>query len=114
MEVAIDAFDFDEWVTLSKSEPDTFERRRYECVEHLISGSTNIQRMRGLQCRIDLERIRAKTSMKACLRISELMWDSLLHCHELLDTFVYRSPTEVRTLLRPTRQAKVIHLHPKS
>ena len=105
----IDTFDFDEWATLAKSEPEAFERRRREYVEHLISDSTNIRRMRGLQCRIDMERIRARTELKACLRIYSLMWDSFLDCQNALDDFVQISSLS----LLPKQGAQIIRFQQK-
>jgi hypothetical protein len=67
-----DIFDFDEWATLAKFAPDEFERRRIEYVEQLISKYGNTPRLRGLQCSIDMERIRARTALKSCLRSAGL------------------------------------------
>jgi hypothetical protein len=70
-------FDFDAWRQLAENSPADFERRRRAAVEQVINGrGVNVSRMRALQCRIDLEIRRAKTPLKACLRLSGLMWDS--------------------------------------
>jgi hypothetical protein len=107
-------FDFDEWATLAKSAPDVFEQRRHEYVEHLISGCTNPRRLRGLQCHIDMERIRARTAMKSCLRISSLMWDSFLDCQDALDAFVHRGVLSEKISALPARRAQIIPLRRKS
>jgi len=109
-----DSFDFDEWATLAKSAPDVFEQRRREQVERLISECRDNRRLRGLQCSIDMERIRAHTAMKSCLRISSLMWDSFLDCQEALNTFVDSGPAAVKNSSLPMRQAKVIYFQRKS
>lgn len=49
------------------------------------------RRLRGLQFRIDMVRRRARTPMGACLKISSMMWESLLGSHGLktaLDTLL--------------------------
>lgn len=104
-----DTFDFDEWVTLAKFAPDAFEQRRREHVDHLISEGTDIRRLRGLQCRIDMERTRARTAMKSCLRISSLMWDSFLDCQDALDVFVHMSLPPAKNSSLPTQKAQIIH-----
>lgn len=104
----IDTFDFDEWATLARSAPDAFEQRRREHVEHLISGCEDARRLHGLQCRIDLERMRARTALKSCLRISSMMWDSFLDCQNALDIFVHMNPSSKKALPSPMRKAQII------
>jgi hypothetical protein len=112
--MGIDNFNFDEWATLAKSAPDVFEHQRREYVEHLISESQNIHRMRGLQCRIDMERIRARTAMKSCLRISSLMWDSFLDCQGALDIFVHMNSSSEKIPPLPLQSAQVINFRRKN
>ena len=104
----MNTFDFDEWATLAKSAPDQFEMRRRTYIEHAISESNNIRRMRGLQCRIDMERIRARTAMKACLRITSLMWDSLFDCRDALNTFVSMTHVPKKQVTQSMQNAKVL------
>jgi hypothetical protein len=79
------AFDFDEWATLARTDPEAFEARRLALIEDYLGQfpSPEQQRLRGLQFRIDMERRRARTPMAACLRLSAMMWDSLLGRHGL-------------------------------
>lgn len=71
-------FDFDAWVALGRADPEAFERLRAEFIERFIEGrSTDKERSRRQQCRIDLERRRAKVPLKACLRLSNMMWESV-------------------------------------
>ncbi len=74
------AFDFDQWATLAKRDQAAFEDCRQasinEAINDAISRGGNERRLRGLQSRIELERRRARTPLKACLRLSSLMWDS--------------------------------------
>lgn len=111
----IDTFDFDEWATLAKSTPDVFEQRRRDCIERLISdGCNNSRRLRGLQCRIDMERIRARTPLKACLRIYTLMFDSFLELHNALDAFVHaRQPAAIISPLK-AQKPQVIYFRRKN
>jgi hypothetical protein len=81
------AFDFDRWAELAKADPQVFEAWRLALIEETIAGAPADcrQRMRGLQFRIDLERRRARTPLKACMRISSLMWQSVMGEDGLLD-----------------------------
>lgn len=104
-------FNFDEWSALAQSAPEEFESRRNSVIEGVISGCTNARRLRGLQCRIDLERARARTPLKACLRLSSLMWDSLYECHDQLNLLAYSAGTRHATLpatRKPAVDAKIL------
>jgi len=107
----MDSFNFDAWVELAKASPDEFEQRRCDVVESLISNSDgNIRRLRGLQCNIDMERIRARTPLKACLRISSLMSDSFLKMNDELKMFV-ELDCETTSISSHSRSgAKIIHI----
>lgn len=100
-------FDFDEWSQLAKDDPFAFEARRIALIEAYLrqfplSGQ---RRLRGLQFRIDMERRRARTPMGACLKISSMMWESLLGAHGLktaLDTLMV-GPNQ--SVIAPPRHA---------
>lgn len=81
------AFDFDEWATLARNDPAGFESRRLALIENFLRQfpQSEQRRLRGLQFRIEMERRRARTPMAACLRLSSMMWDSLLGSHGLKD-----------------------------
>ncbi len=74
------SFDFDEWATLARTDPAGFEARRFALIENYLRQfpPPGQHRLRGLQFRIDMERRRARTPMAACLKLSAMMWDSLL------------------------------------
>lgn len=74
------AFDFDEWASLAKANPHAFEARRQALIDNFLGQFPDPERrrLRGLQFRIDMERRRARTPMAACIRLSSMMWDSLL------------------------------------
>jgi len=72
--------EFAEWVALAEQEPATFEKLRLAAIEAYIDSvpDEHQARLRRLQWRIDQERRLARTPMAACLRLSRMMWDSLL------------------------------------
>jgi len=83
------SFDFDEWARLARTDRHAFEARRLALIEAFIRQfpGPDQRRLRGLQFRIDMERRRARTPMAACLRLSAMMWDSLLGRHGLKEAF---------------------------
>ena len=101
-------FNFDEWSALAQSAPEEFESRRSSAIESVISGCTNVRRLRGLQCRIDLERERARTPLKACVRLSSMMWDSLYECREQLHRLAYARVERAPLPPPPKREAKIL------
>lgn len=111
-------FDFDEWTNLANISPEEFEQRRHRAIEKVIANGTNSRRLRGLQCRIDLERRRARTPLKACIRLSSMMWASLMDCRNELNQLVRvtSNPSCARTALaRSVMEAKIIPFsrHPR-
>jgi hypothetical protein len=78
-------FDFDAWALLARDDPEEFERRRRAAIDALIASSPESQRrLAGIQFRIDMERRLAHTPLKACLRLSEMMWDTFLELQPAL------------------------------
>ncbi len=71
--------DFDDWAELAQSDPVAFEHRREQAIDELIARMPEHkqQRMRCLQWKIDQVRARAGSPMAACIKLSEMMWDSL-------------------------------------
>ncbi len=106
--MSISTFDFDEWAALAESAPSEFERRRWERVESLIYKGSNVTRLRGLQCRIDLERIRSRTAMQGCLRIYSLMWDSFLYYQTMLNSCIGGNSLSETPQQSPLKQAEII------
>lgn len=81
-----EGFDFDFWAELARSDPESFDRRRQELLETAIRQyKGDKRRIRGLQCRINMERIKARVPLKACIRLSSLMWDSFCELNECLN-----------------------------
>jgi hypothetical protein len=106
----MEQFDFDAWAALAKTSPGVFEQQRQGAVESIISTGNNVRRLCGLQCRIDLERARARTPMKACLRLCTLMWDAFLECRAELNTLVHTGTSSAKRLAHPAsaQSAKVL------
>jgi len=72
--------DFDQWAVLAKTDPAAFEAKRTEVIEDVIQNmpADKQHRMRCLQWKIDQVRGQAANPMAACIKLSELMWDSLV------------------------------------
>ena len=72
--------DFDAWSEMARSDPETFELMRQTAIESAIAkaSESNRHRLRCLQWRIDQERRLASSPMAACLRISRMMWRTVL------------------------------------
>lgn len=82
-------FDFDAWMNLARVSPREFEEYRLLVIEHTIQSYGNSAQLRRLQFRIDAERFRARTPLKACLRLSALMWDEFLELNSALNQFAH-------------------------
>lgn len=72
-------FDFERWSKLAKSDPAGFEALRRQEVATFIQSAPTRQRLRleRLQWRIDRERERVKNPLLSCIRIYNMMWESL-------------------------------------
>jgi hypothetical protein len=83
---AFPRFDFDEWASLARQDPQGFEVRRQEAIEQLIlAAPEHLQpRLRRLQWRIDMERRRHDNPLGACIGIYGMMIESVYGEHGLL------------------------------
>ena len=72
-------FDFEEWASLAKTDPQAFEAKREAAISQLIAGaSPRMQtRLRGLQWRIDMDRSRASNPLSSCMQMFNKMWASV-------------------------------------
>ncbi len=96
--------ELEELRNLAERDPEGLERLRAELVENLIAqvrNETKRRRLRGLQFRINLETERCKTPLSACLRLSEMMHESLLLLRES-----FRAPLEMQQLRNHNRQSQ--------
>lgn len=71
--------DWEQWVKLFRENPEEFERQRLAAIEELIdSQPVHIRhRSRQLQWRIDAIRRRAPNSLSACIRIYDMMIETV-------------------------------------
>lgn len=104
--------EFDHWAHLAVADPDAFEARRSRLIEAFIS-SVPVERqprLRGLQWRIDQVRRTARTPLASCIRISRMMWDSVLGAgglHEVLNTALDHPPG-AQSVRVPRLDAKIL------
>ena len=100
--------DFDEWSQLANRDPEGFERRREALIEDFLRRQHphRRERLRRLQWRIDRERERSGSPLGACLRLSDLMWDSFAGAGGLLEQL--RALREGAAPARRRRPAEVI------
>ena len=105
-------FDFDHWATIARDDPDRFELMREALLEEMIQQSPdNIrQRMEGLQWKINQVRNRSANPMTSCLRISRMMWDSVLGEQGLLTAL--ETPEKILRPLAGEGIDKVVQLKP--
>jgi hypothetical protein len=106
-------FDFAAWARLAKEDPEEFERRRQQEIRKLIDARPDLRhRLEGLQFRIDAERMLARTPLKACLRMSTMMWDSFYDLKDQLDALAagVRGTAPLTSTTTNSRPADVIPL----
>jgi hypothetical protein len=90
--------DFDSMTALAQQDPLEFERLRQLAIDGYINSvpAERRARLRRLQWRIDQER-RNRTPLSACIRISKMMWEHFTGQHGLLNLFVDKPLTRVKT-----------------
>jgi hypothetical protein len=100
-------FDVDEWQRLAREDPREFERRRQAAIESLIGQApAELQgRLRALQCRIDLERRRAKTPLEATVRLQSMMWERFGQLRDTLMTLTGQAAPA------PARRARILRFN---
>ncbi len=109
-------FDFEYWRELAATDAAAFETARRQAIADLIDSAPEERqrrRMRGLQWRIDCIRDASPNAMDACLKISSMMWDSVLGDDGLLErlrALEGKGPLPVK----PRFPAKVIPLMPNA
>ncbi len=83
--------DFDSWfdtmTNMAKENPEAFELLRMQMIKNIIDAAPvdNRRRLIGLQWRVDQERRLARTPMGTCIRLSNMMWESVTGDNGLLD-----------------------------
>ena len=106
------AIDFEAWAALARSDPAAFEEKRVRAIEKALQAmpEPRQQRLRRLQWKIDRVRARCGTPMSACIKLSGMMWDSLVGPGGLKDWLerLGGAPAE------PLPEARVLQLNPRS
>lgn len=79
--------DFDTLMELAEKDPAAFDQLKAEAVEDTISSASadSQRRLRGLQWQVDVELKKAKTLMEGCVKVSEMMHDSLWELRMVLE-----------------------------
>ncbi len=80
---------FEVLVDMARNDPQGLESLRVSLTEAVINGvedERKRKRLQGLQFRVDLERQRARTPLAACIRVSEMMCQSLAELHRSMVT----------------------------
>ena len=103
-------FDFGHWSKLASEDPERFEAERAEAIAELIdqSPSSAKRRMVGLQWQIDRVREQAPNPMAACVKMSKMMWDSVLGEGGLLETLERLQGVDPRGLATTPTAAAVL------
>lgn len=80
-------FEFTDWSTLAISDPVTFENKREQIIEDFIQSvpKSRQHRLRCLQWRIDQTRKLSRNPMDACIKLSQLMMESVYGENGLID-----------------------------
>ncbi|MFP5344304.1 MAG: DUF3135 domain-containing protein [Gammaproteobacteria bacterium] len=105
---------FDEWATLAATDPEAFERQRASLVSQVLDHSPERrqERLRGLQWRIDKVRERSATPLAACIRISGMMWDSVMGEGGLVESLQSLRKMEMPRVKRADATAQVLPFRP--
>lgn len=80
-------FNFEEWMLLYKKDPDSFEKNRLKLIQAAINEAPEKmhRRLTGIQWRVDCEIKLAKTPMAGCIKVYQMMMDSVYESDGLLD-----------------------------
>lgn len=82
----IENFSFEDLAGLATKDPAKFEALRAKMCQDLIQSAPERlhRRLNGLQFTIDMERQKAKTPLAACIKLSNMMHDSLKELQQAL------------------------------
>jgi len=113
-EIKESKFDFDEWVKLSKKDPEAFEAMRMAQINEFIEGCDEDRqhRLRCLQWKIDTIRDKSDSPLAACVAISDMMWDSLERLHRVYYEYEGITAQDAsKRVYAPLPKAEVVSLH---
>ncbi|MGB5261718.1 MAG: DUF3135 domain-containing protein [Gammaproteobacteria bacterium] len=100
-------FDFDKWAKLAHTDPLAFELERKNILEAVISEAParNQAQLRRIQWKLDRIRDITPTPLAACVRMQEMMWESVLGSDGLLARLRQLPTTEVT----PPAKAEILY-----
>lgn len=92
-------FDFDTWMELAKKDPEAFEQRRQSLIKSTIDKAPEAlqQRLAGLQWTVDCKIKSSKNPLDACVKISQMMMDSVYEEGGLLEALTMTSSPVVKS-----------------
>ena len=101
-----DGFDFDAWASLARTDPKAFEIKRKTVIEAVIAEAPRRNRiqLRRIQWKLDRIREVSPTPLAACVRMQEMLWESVLGEDGLLAR-LQSLPTADR---QPARSAQIL------
>jgi len=72
-------FDFDEWLALYRDDPIAFEEKRALWIDMIINSAPvkYQRRLHGIMFKVNTIRQREKNPIQTCMKISDMMMDSL-------------------------------------
>ena len=75
----IPPFNFDNWATLARENPQLFEFKRRNIIERAILQALpqRQERLRCLQWQLDQIRSTSRSPLSACLRMQQMLWEKL-------------------------------------
>ena len=79
--------DWEKWVELAREDPQKFEQERTAAIEELIMSQPAHSRLRSrrLQWKIDAVRKTSPNSLASCIRIYDMLMDSVYGANGLLE-----------------------------
>jgi len=104
-------FDFDEWASLHKNDPEAFEEKRIEWLTACIINAPQKyqKRLNGLMFHINSIRRLEKNPLQTCLKISAMMMDSLNDMRVFLSDLNSTISSETQTEIKKQQSAKILH-----
>jgi len=111
----LNQFDFNTWVAMARNNPSQFEAMRKQLIEQTIQQSNPEyrQRMEGLQWQIDQIRSTSSNPLSSCIKLSRMMWDTVLGENGLLEnmeTLTRSDPIQRRS--NQQQSAEIIQMKP--
>ena len=110
-------FDFERWRRLAESNPAQFEKEREAVLKALIDGvgDKDIRtRLSRVQWRVDMERRRSSNPLGSCIRMYNMMWESVNQSYELMESLVAMTRETAATPAGKCAKARVLQFKRES